>query len=104
MSKHYKKPTQIIEPYFFAESVDDIENYVTKRTCLWLKGLPPLKPTNQLPRPAPYGKYIAKCGKEKGICWVMKVGGKNQTERAKLRSKTFMGVAKAMANQWAGKE
>ena len=34
----------------------------------------------------------------------MKVGGKNQTERAKLRSKTFMGVAKAMANQWAGKE
>ena len=103
MSKHYKKPTQIIEPYFFAESTEDSENYVTKRTCLWLKGLPPLKPTNQLPRPAPYGKYVAKCGKVKGICWAMKVSGKSQAERAKLRSKTFMGVAKAMANQWAGK-
>ena len=103
MSKHYKKPTQIIEPYFFAESTLDIENYVTKRTCLWLKGLPKLKPTNNLPRPAPYGKYTAKCGKEKGICWAMKVSAGSQKERARLRSKTFMGVAKAMAEQW-GKE
>lgn len=78
------------------------ENYVTKRTCLWLKGLPPLKPTNKLPRPVPYGKYLAQCGKVKGICWAMKVSGKNQAERAKIRSKTFMGVARAMANQWAG--
>lgn len=103
MSKHYKKPTQIIEPYFFAESTEDSENYVTKRTCLWLKGLPPLKPTNKLPRPAPYGKYTAKCGKVKGICWAMKVSAGSQKERAKLRSKTFTGVARAMAEQW-GKE
>ena len=102
MSKRYKKPTQIIEPYFFAENAEDSENYVTKRTCLWLKGLPPLKPTNKLPRPVPYGKYLAQCGKVKGICWAMKVSGKNQAERAKIRSKTFMGVARAMANQWAG--
>jgi len=39
MSKHYKKPTLIIEPYYFAESALDTENYVTKRTCLWLMGL-----------------------------------------------------------------
>lgn len=104
MSKHYKKPTQIIEPYFFAESTEDSENYVTKRTCLWLKGLPPLKPTNQLPRPEPFRKYVTKSGKVKGVCWAMNVSGKNQAERAKLRSKTFIGVAKAMAEQWAGKE
>lgn len=103
MSKHYKKPTQIIEPYFFAESTEDSENYVTKRTCLWLKGLPLLKSTNELPRPAPYGKYTAKCGKVKGICWAMKVSAGSQKERARLRSKTFTGVARAMAEQW-GKE
>lgn len=103
MSRNYKPPTQIIEPYFFADSINDTENYVTKRTCLWLKGLPPLKPTNNLPRPVPYGKYLAKCGKVKGICWSMTVSGATQAERAKRRSKTFMGVAKAMANQW-GKE
>lgn len=104
MSKHYKPPTQIIEPYFFAESENDTENYVTKRTCLWLKGLPPLRPTNELPRPAPYGKYTAQCGKVKGICWAMKVSAGSQKERARLRSKTFCGVARAMAEQWAGKE
>lgn len=103
MSKHYKKPTQIIEPYFFAASTEDTENYVTKRTCLWLKGLPKLKPTAALPRPAPYRKYVAKSGKVKGVCWVMKVSSKNQAERAKQRSKTFMGVAKAMAIQWTEK-
>lgn len=103
MSKHYKPPTQIIEPYLFANSVNDTENYVTKRTCLWLKGLPKLKPTNDLPRPAPYGKYTAQCGKVKGICWAMKVSAGSQKERARLRSKTFAGVARAMAEQW-GKE
>ena len=100
MSNHFKKPTQIIEPYFFAESTEDSEIYVTKRTCLWLKGLPKLKPTNDLPRPAPYRKYVNMHGKVKGVCWCMNISGANQTERAKRRSKTFMGVAKAMANQW----
>ena len=103
MSKHYKPPTQIIEPYYFAESVDDKENYVTKRTCLWLKGLPKLKPTNNLPRPKPIRSYTNIHGKTKYVDWCMTVGGKNQAERAKKRSKTFMGVARAMAEQW-GKE
>ena len=103
MSTHYKKPTQTIEPYYFAESTEDSENYVTKLTCLWLKGLPQLRPTSNLPRLAPYGKYVTKSGKVKGVCWTMTVNGKNQAERAKLRSKTFTGVARAMANQWAGK-
>ncbi len=102
MSRHYKPPTQIIEPYYFAESVDDKENYVTKRTCLWLKGLPPLKPTADLPRPKPIREYTNIHGKTKYVGWCMNVGGKNQAERAKRRSKTFFGVAKAMAEQWAG--
>lgn len=41
MNTCYRKPDQIISPYMFAESINDTENYVTKATCLWLKGLPP---------------------------------------------------------------
>lgn len=100
MSKHYKRPTQIIEPYYFAASADDKDNYVTKRTCLWLKGLPPLKPTANLPRPKPIRSYTNIHGKTKYVNWCMNVSGANQTERAKKRSKTFPGIAKAMAAQW----
>ena len=104
MSKNYKPPTQIIEPYYFADSENDTENYVTKRTCLWLKGLPPLKYNNNLPRPKPIRTYTNIHGKKKGVCWCMNVSGGTQQERAKLRSKTFLGIAKAMAKQWGGKE
>lgn len=94
MSRAYKKPEQIIDPYQFAESVDDEENYVTKRTCLWLKGLKPLK-TNDLPRPQ-LPKRMTKSGKLKSINWEESV----TKDRAKNRSKTFSGIAKAMAEQW----
>lgn len=43
MNKAYRKADQIIHPYYFAESEEDTENYHTKRTCLWLKNLPPLE-------------------------------------------------------------
>ena len=56
MSTVYRKPDQIIEPYQFADYVYDSENYVTKRTCLWLKGLEPLR-INYLPRPSNVEKY-----------------------------------------------
>ncbi len=102
MSKHYQPPTQIIEPYFFAESVDDKDNYVTKRTCLWLKGLPPLTRINDFPRPKPIRTYTNIHGKTKYVDWCMNVGGANQAERAKRRSRTFFGIARAMAEQWAG--
>lgn len=95
MNSAYRKPTQIIEPYMFAESEEDIENYVTKRTCLWLKGLPKLE-TNKLQRPnnsKMFGRY--KNGKAK--CWEDSVARKG-----KDRSKTFPGIAKAMAEQWGG--
>lgn len=94
MSRAYKKPEQIIDPYQFAESVDDKENYVTKRTCLWLKGLQPLK-TNDLVRPE-LPKRMTKSGKLKSITWEECV----TKDRAKNRSKTFPGIAQAMAEQW----
>ena len=95
MSTVYRQPDQIISPYQFAESVDDKENYVTKRTCLWLKGLVPLK-TNDLPKPDNAKLFgIGKRGQ--AYCWNEKVSTK---DRAKTRSKTFTGVAKAMAKMW----
>lgn len=76
MSNKYKKPDQIIQPWMFGHGE-------TKRTCLWLKNLPLLKPT----------KIVE--GREQRI-WKLPPS-KN---RAKLRSKTYLGIAKAMANQW----
>ena len=78
MSSHYRKPDQIIQPWMFGHGE-------TKKTCLWLKNLPPLVPTDIVE------------GREQRI-WRM---GPSE-DRAKLRSKTFPGIAKAMATQWAG--
>lgn len=94
MNMAYQKPTQIIHPYMFAESEDDVENYVTKATCLWLKGVPPLK-ANGLPKPdlkKLFGTY--KNGKAR--TWEETRRG----DRARERSKTFPAIAKAMAEQW----
>ena len=102
MNSAYRKADQVIHPYFFAESKTDEENYHEKRTCLWLKGLQPLKRTSVLPPPPPM--YICQGEKSKGkkIHWcegMRNVKG-GQSERAKARSKTFPGIAKAMAEQW----
>ena len=103
MNKTYRKSDQIIHPYYFAESNQDLENYVEKRTCLWLKGLPKLMRTNDLSKPEPL--YICKgdkCnGKKIGWCEGMRNIKGGQVERAKSRSKTFPGIAKAMAEQWS---
>ena len=95
MNKVWRKPDQIIHPYYFGHPF-------TKRTCLWLKGLPKLIPTKMLPHPEPM--YICegeKCkGQKIGWCEGMRgiIGG--QEERSKARSKTFPGIAVAMAEQW----
>lgn len=95
MSTAYRKPDQYIEPYMFAESEDDVEQYVTKKTGLWLKGLNRLE-TNDLPRPNNaelFGRYPN--GKAK--TW------EDQISRSgKVRSVTFPGIGKAMAQQWGG--
>ncbi len=75
--------TQEIQLYQFGHPVQ-------KKTRLWLRGLPELKPTNEV-------DY--KCNCHEAGTWFMK-GGK---DRQKNRAKTFPGVAKAMAEQWAGK-
>lgn len=95
MNRTYRKPDQIIHPYYFGHPF-------TKRTCLWLKGLPKLEPTNMLPHPEPM--YICEgplcAGKKIGWCEGMRGIKGGQEERAKARSKTFPGIAKAMAEQW----
>lgn len=89
MSSLYKKPTQIIQPYQFGHNE-------RKATCLWLKGLPPLKPTNIVKPDIIYhksGKTDSRLHFE-----TLKLP---KEERAKMRSKTFKGIAEAMAEQWS---
>ena len=102
MNSNYRKADQIIHPYYFAESENDKDNYYTKRTCLWLKGLEPLKRKKDLPVPPPL--YLCQGEKCKGkkISWCEGISGTHggQEGRAKARSKTFPGIAQAMAEQW----
>lgn len=91
----YRKPDQLIHPYYFGEPYQ-------KRTCLWLKGLPKLKYEETIiEKPKPL--YFSKGKKTKGkpINWVeglMCLG--SHEDRQKARSKTFQGIANAMAEQW----
>lgn len=82
------KYTQIVQPYEYGHPY-------SKRTCLWLKGLPKLQPTDIVKPTAtwcPSGSYSHKHGEQhKGMF---------TTDRAKNRAKTFPGIAKAMAEQW----
>lgn len=80
MSSCYRKPDQIIQPWQFGHGE-------TKATCLWLKNLPVLKPT----------KIVE--GREHNV-WRMPPSA----DRAKQRSKTYPGIAKAMAEQWGNLE
>lgn len=96
MNTHHRKADQIIHPYYFGDPYQ-------KRTCLWLKGLPKLDYSETIiDKPQPL--YICQGEKCKGkpIGWAegIAVGKGGQKERAKARSKTFPGVAKAMAEQW----
>lgn len=107
MSNKYRKPDQIVHPYYFGDPFQ-------KNTCLWLKNLPKLK--YQL-EPDLFNKETTST-KDKGefIYWIDKKTGKQKSqakwyydalqvaktkeERSKIRSKTFPGIADAMANQW----
>jgi len=89
MSTKWRKPDQIIQPWQFGDPYE-------KRTCLWLKGLPKLKPT-KIVKPEPRKKY--KSGNTMPA-WYADSWNLPNSERAKLRSKTFPGIAKAMAEQW----
>lgn len=85
MSSEWRKPDQIIQPWWFGHPE-------SKSTCLWLKGLNPLKPTNKLELP------------ESGRWDNQTASGQNKLppskDRWKIRSRTYQGIAKAMAEQW----
>lgn len=94
MSRKYRKPDQIIHPYMFGDPV-------RKATCLWLKGLPKLKPT-EIVKP----ELINSGGKTfSGPCaYATDENGKiiawNDPRTAVIRSRTFPGIAKSFAEQW----
>lgn len=88
MSSLYRKPDQIIQPYWFGDPAK-------KSTCLWLKNLPLLVPTDTVE--PDLQTYTRKSGKTVTFSADYGKGGK---ERKKLRSKTYWGIAKAMAEQW----
>lgn len=77
MSTMWRKPDQIIQPWMFGHGE-------TKATCLWLKNLPPLQPTNLLSGRQP-------------IVHMMPPG----VDRWRNRSRTYQGIANAMADQWS---
>ena len=100
MSSIYRKPDQIIQPWMFGDKF-------TKSTCLWLKGLPKLEPTNIVEK----GEFIEwtckKTGKKKRQAkWFFEAlkNAKTNGERSIIRSKTFPGIAKAMAEQWTNED
>ena len=78
MSSRFRKPDQVLQPWMFGHGE-------TKATCLWLRNLSKLRSTNIVD------------GREQRLHLLPKT-----EERAKIRSKTFPGIAKAMAEQWAG--
>lgn len=87
------KYTQIIQPYYFGEPYN-------KKTCLWLKGVDELKPTNIVePQKEKYKWYSHSLGKEMTLSMWYQKANKNGEWR-KNRSKTFDGIGKAMAEQW----
>ena len=97
ISTRYRKPDQIIQPYQFGHPV-------RKSTCLWLYNLPKLKPTNIVDFECIHSN--GKSGGYSGPSWIVKdENGKILSYKdprvAKARSKTYEGVAKAMASQWS---
>jgi hypothetical protein len=113
ISTYWRKPDQIIQPWMFGHKE-------SKKTCLWLKNLPLLKPTNIVNHP----HYVCSCGTKfkyelgkygcpncAGYGYAARMIYENQTptgqnklgpspDRAAKRSKTYHGIAEAMADQW----
>ncbi len=100
MSTRYRKPDCKVHPWQFGHPE-------SKNTCLWLKNLPALVPTDILEKPESgwknqhftngrYSSFVNYDERGKVLAW-------NDPRTARIRSKTYPGIAKAMAEQWAGK-
>lgn len=100
LSSRWRKPSQIIEPYYFGDQDK-------KPTCLWLKGLPRLNGRLEVARnlnehtPKPY--KIFPSGRKAYFGQLVGDKYRNSPDRGKMKSKTFPGIARAMAEQWGGK-
>lgn len=95
MSGKWRKPDQIIQPWQFGDKAQ-------KSTCLWLKGLPKLMPTEIVDK-GEFFEFISKKGVKKRMpMWYYQAlkDAKTPGQRRTLRSKTFNGIARAMAEQW----
>ena len=90
LNTHWKKPTQIIQPFYFGE-------FERKRTCLWLKNLPLLQAT-KIVNPVIHGYLKTGIHAGEPLYYCDKPGFKN---RSVDRSRTFPGIANAMAGQWS---
>jgi len=84
ISTRIRRPDQIIQPYWFGESI-------SKKTCLWLKNLPILTPTKIVDK----GEFITFSSGRRMSKWCAETWGKGHE-----RSRTFVGIAEAMAEQW----
>lgn len=89
MSTIWRKPDQIIQPFEYGDPF-------SKKTCLWLKNLPPLVPTNIVEK----GEQVRYASGKSMPKWYADLRGLLAKTRKTLRSRTFNGIAKAMALQW----
>jgi hypothetical protein len=89
MSSLYRKPDQIIQPWQYGHKT-------TKATCLWLKGLPLLEPTNIVEK----GEFVVFPSGKRMSKWYADSSKNSPKERERIRNKTFQGIADAMAQQW----
>jgi site-specific DNA-cytosine methylase len=90
MSTTWRKPNQIIHPWQFGHEA-------SKSTCLWLKNLPKLNSTNVVGK----GEFIEYKSGKRMTKWYADAASLKPKERAKIRNKTFQGIADAMAAQWS---
>lgn len=89
ISTKIRKPDCIIQPYQFGHEAQ-------KTTCLWLKNLPPLKPTKIVGK----GEFVTFPSGKRHPKWWSDLSSTNRPQNALKRSKTFQGIADAMAEQW----
>lgn len=97
MSRLWRKPDQVIQPWMFGDEAN-------KPTCLWLKNLPPLMHSQETDllfqkTHVGRGRFYVKANGDRLSVWSHKASGTIE-QRARIASRTFPGVAEAMANQW----
>lgn len=91
LNRNFCKPSQIINPWQFGHEA-------SKPTCLWLRGFPLLQGTRLVGK----GRFYYKANGIRTAAWSHITSGKNKVKRAKIASRTFPGIAEAMALQWGG--